>query len=104
MPRSTALPRIEVPTEKIAKRIQLDQADVKRLDLFAEFYQEQVGGGLPDLEQTVIGIVRDALERNRAFVQFERARASATKPAAKPAGKGKAAADGKDSSVPADNE
>lgn len=103
MPRSTALPRIEVPTEKVSKRLQLDQADVTRIELFAKFYQDQVGGALPDLEQTIIGVVRDALDRNRAFTQYERAQAAAAK-GAKGASKAKsAAADGKDSGASADN-
>lgn len=103
MPRSTALPRIEVPTEKVSKRLQLDHADVTRIELFARFYQDQVGGPLPDLEQTIIGVVRDSLDRNRAFAQYERAQAVASK-GAKGAGKTKStASDGKDSGAAADN-
>ncbi|WNL48559.1 hypothetical protein RKE25_23380 (plasmid) [Dyella sp. BiH032] len=87
MPRSTALPRIPVPTEKVTKKLAFDLPDAARIETFCEFYAQETAGAKPEFENAVIGLVLDTLDRNRAFVAFERAKAAEAKqkPAKKPA-------------------
>jgi hypothetical protein len=71
MPRSTALPHIPVKTKQVQRRLNLEpelDANVKR---FCDFYEKEKGVR-PDEEAAIVALLRDALERNRAFTKFLR--------------------------------
>lgn len=73
MPRSPAMPKIPVKTERVTKRLAFDPMLVKRIEAFGEFYASHAGAK-PDWNDTAVALIEHALDGNRQFVAFEQGR------------------------------
>ncbi|MFC6842330.1 DUF2274 domain-containing protein [Xanthomonas theicola] len=71
MPRSTALPHIPVKAKPVQRRITIDPELDANISRFCEFYEAE-RGVRPDEPAVIVALLRDALERNRAFAKFLR--------------------------------
>ena len=74
--KTSALPKIPVKTERVAKRLLFDPKLVKRMDVFCEFYAGKAGAK-PDWSEAAVAMIEHALDRNREFAAFENAHTKA---------------------------